>query len=58
MSITQPPVPHTQYMELEGASSLVQFWIMADNFHRQLTHPQYIPDVDLDTRDAIAIYDR
>ena len=31
---------------------------MADSFHRQLTQPQYTPDVDVDTRDAIAIYDR
>ncbi|XP_064391555.1 A-kinase anchor protein 10, mitochondrial-like [Halichondria panicea] len=47
-----------EYMEVEGASSLVQFWLMADSFHRQLTQPQYTPDVDVDTRDAIAIYDR
>ena len=45
-------------MEQEGASSLVQFWLMADNFQRHLSHPHHVPDIDLDTRDAIAIYDR
>ncbi len=47
-----------QYMEIEGGSSLVQFWLMAHNFHCHLSHPHHTPDQVTDTRDAIAIYER
>ena len=47
-----------QFMEQEGASSLLQFWLKADNFYNQLSNPNRIPDVEVDIADAMAIYDR
>ena len=45
-------------MEQEGASSLLQFWLTAENFYNQLSSPDHSPDIEADTADAIAIYDR
>ncbi len=47
-----------QFMEQEGASSLLQFWLTADNFHHQLSSPGHVHDPSVDTADAISIYDR
>lgn len=47
-----------QFMEQEGSRSLVDFWLMAENFQNHLASPAHIPDIVMDTEDAIAIYDR
>ena len=47
-----------QFMEQERASSLLQFWLTAENFYNELSSPAHIPDVETDTTDAMAIYDR
>lgn len=45
-------------MEQEGASSLLQFWLTAENFYNHLSSPDHVPNIDVDTADAIAIYNR
>lgn len=45
-------------MDQEGASSLLQFWLTAENFYNQLSSPQHQPDMEVATSDAIAIYTR
>jgi len=45
-------------MERENASSLLQFWLTAENFIAQLSSPGHTPDIKADMADAIAIYER
>lgn len=45
-------------MEQEHALFLLQFWLTADNFHNQLSSADHSPDLDVDTTDAMVIYDR
>ena len=47
-----------QFMEQESATPLVQFWLTADSFRSQLADPLHVPNIDRDTSDAIAIYER
>ena len=47
-----------QFMEQESASTLLQFWLTAENFYNHLSSPEHTPNIEEDTRDAIAIYDR
>lgn len=52
------PNSFPQFMEQECASALLQFWLTAENFYNELSSPQHIPDMEADTSDAIAIYNR
>ena len=45
-------------MEQEGVSSLLHFWLMAENFYNHMKSPDRVPDIDVDVADAIAIYDK
>lgn len=45
-------------MEQENATSLVQFWVTAENYRSQLSDPMHVADIERDTTDAIAIYER
>jgi hypothetical protein len=45
-------------MEQESASSLLQFWLTAENFYNQLSSPDHNADMEADMSDAIAIYNR
>lgn len=45
-------------MEQENATSLVQFWLTAENYKSQLSDPMHLADIERDTADAIAIYER
>ncbi len=45
-------------MEQEGASTLLQFWLTAENFYNHLSSPEHTPNAEVDTADAIAIYNR
>ena len=45
-------------MEQENATSLVQFWLTAENYRCQLSDSMHVADIERDTADAIAIYER
>lgn len=45
-------------MEQETASALLQFWLIAESFRTHMSSLTRTPDIDTDTADAIAIYDR
>ena len=45
-------------MEQENATLLLQFWLTAENFRSQLSDPMHVADIERDTADAIAIYER
>ena len=47
-----------QFMEQECASGLLQFWLTAENFYNELSSSQHVPNMEADTSDAIAIYNR
>lgn len=47
-----------QYMEQENSTSLVQFWLTAESFRSQISDTVHVPDIERDTADAIAIYER
>lgn len=37
---------------------LLQFWLIADNFHNEFSSPSHVPNMEADIRDAMMIYDR
>lgn len=45
-------------MEQENCTSLIQFWLTAESFTNELSSPHHVPDIERDTMDAIAIYER
>ena len=45
-------------MEQEDASTLLQFWLTAESFYNHLSSPEHSPNIEEDTADAIAIYNR
>ena len=45
-------------MEQENASSLLQFWLTAENFYNELSSPEHVANAEADMADAIAIYNR
>lgn len=49
-----------QFMEQEGASSLLQFWLTAENFYNQLSgrSEHSSANMEADVADAMTIYDR
>lgn len=47
-----------EFMEQECASSLLQFWLTAENFYNQLSSPEHVADIEVDMSDAISIYTR
>ena len=45
-------------MEQENNSASLQFWLTAESFHMHMSSPSRTPNIETDTADAIALYER